>query len=487
MNPDLPFDLLFELTGDAVFVTDAGSGRVLEANEQASGLTGRTRENLKGTELNELVFASDPMGGNGPLAYGEKGRGEVVVNGPGSAPLPCEATWCRVMRSGGPVYVWVLRDLFSLRRANDQIALKDTAMACVASGVTISDARDPEHPLIYVNRGFEEITGFSAGEVLGRNCRFLQGGDRDQEDLNRLRRALALGQACQVRLRNYRKDGGLFWNELHISPVRNERGDLTHFVGIQIDVTERVRAREQLERSEQIKTRFIRMVSHEFRTPMTGIRASAAFLKEYGDAVSPEKRRRHFLNIERALERMNRLLDDVLFSSRSEVGKVPFEPAAVDLKVFCEELVDELHTVHGNQRVVFEPTFPRESTFLVDAALLNQIIYNLLSNAVKYSPESEAVRFQAGVDDGRIVLVVEDSGIGIPGEEQDSLFEPFHRGSNVGAIKGTGLGLYIVKRSAEIHGGAIRFSSAVGLGSRFKVVIPAEVPQSGQHEQDPCH
>ncbi|MBU3759891.1 MAG: PAS domain-containing protein [Candidatus Omnitrophica bacterium] len=132
------------------------------------------------------------------------------------------------------------------------------ALDAASCAIVVADALDPAFPLIYVNAAFEQITGYSPKETLGRNCRFLQGTDKMQEGLVRLRKALAKHQGCEVILKNYRKDGTLFWNELRISPVTDARGRLTHYIGIQTDITERVRAQKELEdyrRGLEVKVR----------------------------------------------------------------------------------------------------------------------------------------------------------------------------------------------------------------------------------------
>ncbi|MCC5806068.1 MAG: PAS domain S-box protein [Opitutales bacterium] len=612
MDTELSFDLLFRMANDAVFVADAVDGTLLAANERAEEWTGRSAADLRDIPFTDMVAVQDRAWVESALNAnsddGTFGFIDVSLQRAGTAPLPCELTARAASAEGRRVHVIVLRDISERMRAMEDINLRNEAIASVASGVTIADARHPDLPLIYVNRGFERITGYSAKEAVGRSCRFLQAHDRDQDQLDVLRKALREGEPCNVRLRNYRKDGSLFWNELHISPVRTAEGELTHFIGIQIDVTDRVLDRSRLEASErryrlladsiddvilrflpdgmidyaspscerllgiapaditgrsvaalirggdevalsarwrgiiesgesvtttfemygrdvpslwveatesplplesedapaqiiavvrdvtprvqaaeemrraldkekqlnEIKTRFIRMVSHEFRTPMTGIRASASFLRDYGASVTPEKRERHFVNIENALKRMNDMLDDVLFVSRGEAGKVPFDPKPVDLAAFCESLLEELRTIHGTHRIRFSTDLPPGGTYRLDTALLNHILHNLLSNAIKYSPSSEPARFHVEKEGTALRLTVEDRGIGIPEEDHADLFEPFHRAGNVGTVKGTGLGLYIAKRSAELHSGTIRFSSTLGEGSRFEVTLPAE-------------
>ena len=138
------------------------------------------------------------------------------------------------------------------------------AIAASSNGITVSDSKLPGAPLIYVNRSFELMTGYSAGEVIGRNCRFLQGTDRNQPALLEVRAALREGRDCEVLLRNYRKDGTLFWNELRLSPVHDDRGRLVNFVGVQNDVTDRKRAEEGLRRAhaeldERVRNRTARL------------------------------------------------------------------------------------------------------------------------------------------------------------------------------------------------------------------------------------
>src|SRR5215204_3522493 len=134
-------------------------------------------------------------------------------------------------------------------RTEWELRLLYRAVAASSNGITISNSTAPDEPLIYVNRSFELMTGYSSEEVLGRNCRFLQGDDRDQPALLVVRAALREGRDCEVLLRNYRKDGTSFWNELRLSPVHDERGRLVNFVGVQNDVTQRKRAEEELRRA----------------------------------------------------------------------------------------------------------------------------------------------------------------------------------------------------------------------------------------------
>ena len=387
--------------------------------------------------------------------------------------------------------LFTFQDISERLQALHDIELRNVAIANVTSGVTIADARQPDLPLIYVNQGFQNVTGYSAREAVGRSCRFLQGDDRNQPPLEELREALKQARPCVVQLRNYRKDGTLFHNELHISPVHNEDGELTHFVGIQLDVTEQVKARESLQRSEkrsrealarerelnEIKTRFISMVSHEFRTPMTGIQASSALVRRFGEKLGPEKRARHLKNIEISLKRMNRLLDDVLFFSRAEADKLTVERTQLCLHDFFAHLVESLAPIHPGRDIRFHSSLDERESFLLDEHLMDHIFQNLISNALKYSPPESPVSCSVSAKEDTLIFSVTDSGIGIPASDQEKLFDAFHRADNVGARQGTGLGLNIARRAAELLGGSISFRSQEDKGSTFFVHLPQSPPE----------
>ena len=137
------------------------------------------------------------------------------------------------------------------QQKEDELRLSNQAIAASSNGIVIADAREPDLPIIYINPAFERMTGYSAQEIIGRNCRFLQGPDKDQPALNELRSALRGGRDCKVVLSNYRKDGTRFWNELSVSPIYDGAGNLTHFVGIQMDITERKQAQEELRKQQE--------------------------------------------------------------------------------------------------------------------------------------------------------------------------------------------------------------------------------------------
>jgi PAS domain S-box-containing protein len=490
-------EALLEQTREAVLLVRSKDQKVLRANPRALELLGWSPEDLKNRCLEEI-------------ARGE--GGEILASRiaslkqPGSScsfegylfhadgyAFSCEMDISCTGTAENPFLLLTFQDVTEKIQAREDIELRNIAIANVVSGVTVADARQPDLPLIYVNKGFQTMTGYSARESIGRSCRFLQGEERDQPGLEELRDALRTGSPCVVRLKNYKKDGTLFFNELHISPVHNDRGELTHFVGIQLDVTDQEKARKSLERSEaqyrqaleqekqlnEIKTRFISMVSHEFRTPMTGIQASAVLLRKFGAKLAENKKAQHLSNIEISLKRMNRLLDDVLFFSQAESDKLKVTRKDLFLADYLQSFIERLTPIYPGRILTSECLIPNDQAFSLDEHLLDHILQNLISNALKYSEKDSEVHCKVSANKDSIQLSVIDNGIGIPLDDQPKLFDAFHRAGNAGTRQGTGLGLNIVRRAVELLGGTISFESEENKGSTFTVSLPVNPNPKG--------
>jgi PAS domain S-box-containing protein len=271
-------------------------------------------------------------------------------------------------------------------------------------------------------------------------------------------------------------------------------GSGTAVVATLRDVSERLQAEEAQQTAELLKTqlehekelnelksRFVSMVSHEYRSPLTTIMTSAELLLRYGSRMSDEQSARHLAQIQQSVKNMIALMNEVLAIEKLNVGQVQFEPREIDLTAFCAGIVEEINfNNQGKTPIAFMRTGDPQPVHM-DLSLLRQIVSNLLSNAVKYSPESASVDFRLEWGAKQVVLTVSDHGIGIPEEDQKRLFEPFHRARNAGEISGTGLGLSITKRAIELHGGSIGFQSQVGIGTTFVVMLPiraADMPSA---------
>jgi len=234
-------------------------------------------------------------------------------------------------------------------------------------------------------------------------------------------------------------------------------------------------ALEKEKELNELKTRFISTASHEFRTPLTTIYSSVQLLEKYGKTWDEEMYDNQFKRIKEYVKYMTKIMDDVLTISRADAGKIKFEPHKLDLKKFCETLSNDIKVMLlKNQSLKFSYK-PKRKEFNLDEKLLKYSLLNLLSNAIKYSPSGGKITFNVYFEKNIIVFEVEDQGIGIPEKDQKFLFDPFHRAQNVNEINGTGLGMSIVKRSVEMHGGSISFNSKENHGSKFLIQIPIGV------------
>jgi signal transduction histidine kinase len=259
--------------------------------------------------------------------------------------------------------------------------------------------------------------------------------------------------------------------------VAAREGDLRQ---LNLDLELRVAARtealhEALEREKelgQIKSSFVSMVSHEFRTPLGVIMSATDVLARYFDRLAPEKRARHLEMITRSTKNLTLLIEEVLLLGRVEDGRMKFAPVPVDLDKFCRSLTDELYSATGGLCSIRLHIANSLEGATSDESLLRHILSNLLSNAVKYSKPGEPVEFSIRHAEADVVFTIRDRGIGIPEEDRPQLFTSFMRGRNVGTRPGTGLGLVVVQRCVRLHGGELALQSAVGEGTTATVVLP---------------
>lgn len=221
----------------------------------------------------------------------------------------------------------------------------------------------------------------------------------------------------------------------------------------------------------ELKSGFVTMDSHEFRTPLATILSSTELLEHYSHKWAEERKITHLRRIQVAVKHMTELLNDVLLIGKAEAGKLEFEPTPLNLVQFCRGLVEDIQVSTDNHIVAFCSQGQCTNTCM-DEKLLRHILVNLLSNAIKYSPQGGTVHFDLVCNQEVVTFQVRDQGIGVPVADQAQLFAPFHRASNVGTISGTGLGLAIVKKSVDLHSGKLTVESEVGVGTTFIVTIP---------------
>lgn len=270
------------------------------------------------------------------------------------------------------------------------------------------------------------------------------------------------------------------------SPIHFEarivNSDATEVIAIIRDITQRKQAEAEihntLERERELnemKTRFVSMTSHEFRTPLTTILSSSELLEHYGARWDIAKQHQYLKKVQTAATHMTELLNDVLLINKVEAGRMEFNPQPLILHDLCQAIIEELQITTERHSLVLRSHLPNTS-YPIDRKLMRHILTNLLANAINYSPSGGEIVIGLNATDEHIQLWVQDHGIGIPEESGPTLFESFVRGPNVGTISGTGLGLAIIKKSVDLHQGHISVDSTVGQGTTFTITLPIRFP-----------
>ncbi|MCX2433451.1 MULTISPECIES: PAS domain-containing sensor histidine kinase [unclassified Pedobacter] len=259
------------------------------------------------------------------------------------------------------------------------------------------------------------------------------------------------------------------------SKIKERTRDLIKLVSELETAKENMSALFQKEKElNQLKTRFVSMASHEFRTPLSSMQLSASLIDKYTvkqDVVNVEK---HTAKIKNSINNLTTILNDFLSLEKLEAGKVQAAAQVFNIISFAEEITEEMQLMtKQNQHIIYEHTGTKANV-LLDPNLLKNCIINLISNAIKYSGEDTLIQFNSILKDNELILEVKDNGIGIPEADQHNLFEPFFRAHNTGDIPGTGLGLNIVSRYVGLMNGAVSCKSEQHSGTLFTLSFPVK-------------
>ena len=370
----------------------------------------------------------------------------------------------------------------ALKKAKEENDLLALSINASNLGVTISSVSDPELPLIYINQAFTNITGYGE-EILGQNCRFLQGKETSQASVEKIRQALKSHDNLKIDLLNYKKNGQAFWNSLQLFPVKDRAGQLTAYVGIQQDITDRVASEKVLKEAKMMaeqasvaKSEFLASMSHEIRTPMNGVLGMLNLL--LNSDLNTEQQ--HRINV--AMSSANSLLtliNDILDFSKVDAGKLELEHLEFDLRGllgdFAESAVIQVHS--KRIELILDVTHIDEAVVIGDPSRLRQILSNLVGNAIKFTSDGEVLIKASLIDfdnsNWQLNCKIKDTGIGISPDQQAKLFQSFSQvdASTTRKYGGTGLGLAIVKKLCELMDGEVSVSSIAGKGSCFSFSV----------------
>jgi PAS domain S-box-containing protein len=463
---------LVEAAPNAIVLAEADTGRIVEANERAVELTGRSQERLLGTPVFELNPAEHRERYADVLRDGDRRSVERFPDGtpfeverPDGERVPVELSTRQLALDGDTYVQGIFRDISDRRERERELQVKDRAIDEAGVGITIADATDPDESLVYVNDGFCELTGYDRADAVGENCRFLQGSDTDEEAVAEVRAALDANEPVTTELLNYRADGTPFWNELSITPV-TRKGRVTHFIGVQQDRTEQ-------RRRDQLIGVLNRVLRHNIRNDMSVVLSSAEFLAE--SATDGEA-----AHVRRIRERAESLV------ARSEKAQA-LESAVrrdrdlrpVDAVPVVRDAVEQLSGEHGTDVATDCP--PAATVLATDR--LSDVVTELLENArvhggdgvrveVDTEPDGPGTGTDGDRDDCCVVAIrVHDDGPGLPAHEQRAL----ESREETPLDHGSGLGLWLVKWLVTGFGGSV--TATVDDGTTVTVRLPT--PEEG--------
>lgn len=385
----------------------------------------------------------------------------------------------------------------------------DALFLHATEGILVTNA---EGHITRINPSAEKLFGYESGELTGKKIetlvpsRFAHQHQNNRTAYAQHPRARSMGLGME--LFGLKKDGSEFPVEISLSPYSNNDGNFV--IAFIIDITLRKEtefklknysenlekqvknrtlvleeAIKELERTKreldsslakekelnEMKSRFVSMASHEFRTPLTTMLSSLSLVKKYHEREETENHSKHVHKIEKSIVNLTDILNDFLSVSKLEEGKIENVPEEMNLQQFLSDIVSEMQgMLVGKQTIVLD--YSGNEIVCLDPKLLRNILFNLISNAIKFSPDDGSIEVNAKVNKTTISISIKDHGIGISEQDQQHLFERFFRGKNATHIQGTGLGLNIVARYAELMNGTVAIKSVQNEGTEVKLLIP---------------
>lgn len=382
--------------------------------------------------------------------------------------------------------VGVNHDFTERKQFEDELLKLSRAVEQSPASVVITD---PEGDIEFVNTKFCEVSGYTKEEVLGKNPRVLKSGFHDKNFYTKLWDTISSGKEWSGEFLNRKKNGENYWESALISPVINKDGDITHFVAIKEDITEKKKmieeliiAKDKAEEMNRLKSNFLSNMSHELRTPLNGILGYAEILTSL---LEDAEQLDMVLGIYQSGRRLSDTLNFILDLSEAETGKIEVSTKDISVVPIVTECIRSFHEDAQNKNLQLETIIKDENIVAhLDDLLLKRIVHNILDNAIKFTKEGkisveigkEVVAANGETGRGEnLYIKIEDTGIGIPADKIDLIWEEFRQVSEgiSRSYEGPGLGLTISKKAVELMHGTIAVQSNYGAGSVFTVKFPA--------------
>lgn len=334
-----------------------------------------------------------------------------------------------------------------------------------SDGIVITNAKldDSHSKIVYTNKTFCHMTGYSPSELIGKSLLLLHGSKTDPKVLTHRREKLSAGEEFHGKIVKYRKDGSEFYNECDVAPVYNSENKITNYMYIMRDITKQVSMEEN-------KVELVSVVSNEIKTPLTAIKGFVEILKKSIREQKYDKAGEYLTIIDSETDRVLELTRALLETNRIEALGFEPEKQLSNLDDVIRQVIKNVKITALSHKIKRRGKIKEEVN--CDKDRIGLVITNLLTNAIKYSPDAKEVYVLVKKEHNSVTISVQDFGIGIPPEKQELIFDRYYRSSDSGNSKSSGLGLYIAAEIVRNHNGKIWVESSVGKGSVFSFSIP---------------
>lgn len=466
---------IVESSEDAI-ISKTLDGTILTWNKGAGKLYGYCAEEVKGRSISILI---PPDHSEEPSQFLAKIKRAESVENYETVRITKDGRRVDVSVSISPIKdangkivgaSTIARDITELRRKEETLQELSRAVEQSPSIVVITDTKGN---IEYVNPKFSQLTGYAPEEVIGKNPRILKSGELPVRLYEELWHTITSGEEWRGEFYNKKKNGQYYWEAASISPIRDQKGIITHFLKVSEDVTER-------KRLEGIKDEFVSTVSHELRTPLSITKEGISLVLDKIPGDINEKQTKILTTAMNNIDRLARIINELLDISKIESGKLELKKDWIDIKNIIEHIASSFELKVKEKGLRLKLNLPkREIKIYADADKINQVFTNLMANAVRFTQKG-FIEISVYEEGNTVECSVADTGIGIAKEDLPNIFSKFQQfGRTVGdGEKGTGLGLSIAKGIVEMHNGQIRAESQSGKGSKFSFTLPRYTPET---------
>jgi PAS domain S-box-containing protein len=461
-------------------------GTIRSVNQATLQLLGYEEQELLGQQI-DILFPKKEGWNSGKMKEAQLQKGgialaETMYRTKDGRTIPMLLSEAVMRNENGSVQgiIRVGKDMTEIKQAEEQLLLHETALESAANAVVITDRKGC---ITWANPSFTSLTGYSLEEVVGQDMRILKSGRHDHAFYQNLWDTILSGKVWQGEVINRKKDGSLYTEEETITPVYDQNREISHFIGIKQDVTERKRgeetirqAHETLKELDQLRSQFFSDISHEIRTPLTVIRGEAEVTLR-GKEKPVAEYKTVLERIVQLTNQVNKLVGDLLFLSRSESGTIEIVKHPLPLLDLLEEVYREALVLAEKKHIAVTLNSRDDTPIIVngDPQRLRQLFMIIIDNAVNYTKPRGAIEVDMESDGASARVVVADNGVGIPEEDLPHVFQRFYRvkqGRQDVAQSGSGLGLHIAKWIAETHMGTVSIASVLDRGTTVTIELP---------------